>query len=213
MVYAIKTNEQIIEAITTAVRFLSIEQIARFWFAGSREDANEVLTELQQEQLVSIESHLVHPEIDLLQPQFRWMPSAELGRVPDFSAVAYRLREQWKQQKEMAELVFADPEACRRYGGASVRPRLSEFSHDLRLASVYLMKKPELARTGCHWISGDLLRANDQTAPFGGNIPDAAVINRGGEIEQLIEIGGSGYHREKLGSIHRSYARYSYEIW
>ena len=201
----------IIESLTTCVRFLSVHQIARAWFGGDSLLADQIVSELSDSRLVSAESHLVHPELAVKEPLFRW--SAESEGTPDFAPVAYRLRKRWTEQKEMTELVFPEQPACERYGGVRVRPRLSELSHDLHIGSIYLSVKNQFnSDSGLRWVSGDMLRSDRKTSQFGGNVPDAVIVNAAGGIQRIIEGGGS-YRADKLRSLHEAYCDMAYEIW
>lgn len=203
-------QEQIIEAITTGVRFLSLDQITRFWYGGDSDEAHQVIGELEERQLVVIESHLVHPEFEVIDPEFVWSPG---DPEPDFSPVAYRLRKRFGEQKVMLDLVFPEKLACERYGGTRLRPRVSEVSHDLHLGAVYLaMRETVRNDSEVHWVSGDSLRADGKTHQFQGAVPDAVLADSAGAVTTIIE-GGGRYSKGKLESLHRVYCSTAYQIW
>ncbi|QEG35834.1 hypothetical protein [Bythopirellula goksoeyrii] len=203
-------HEQLIESLTRDVRFLSVSQIAHQWYSGEEGIAHEMIRKLEEAQLVVRESHLLHPELEIKGPEFTWSPG---DPEPDLGPVAYRLRKRWCLQKQMMDLIFPTKGACEHFGGVRVRPRASEFSHDLHLAGVYLfLHNHVIPGSDLHWVSGDMLRSDGSTGDYGGHVPDAVLVNAQGQLHSIVEGGGS-YARTKLAAIHREYRERAYQIW
>lgn len=203
-------DDTFIEAITYGVRFLSTEQISRTWCDKDRTRTIEFLTPLINQGFVSIETHLIHPELPILAPEFNWKP----GSVePCFRSVAYRLRSRWKQPKEEIELVFPTEHACQHFGGQRVRPRPCELSHDLHFAGVYLWwKENQAPLSDLTWVSGDSLRSTGRSSEFGESLPDAVLVDATDRTRTIME-GGGRYHRRKLESMHAEYQHLPYHVW
>lgn len=198
----------LIEALTTAVRCFSIDQVCCHWPYSDRHTMKAAVDMLKDRAIITIESHLIHPPPESSGPEFVWMPGDE---EPDFSGVAYRLRSRWSRQKRMTPLAFPTRVACEQFGGTRVRPRASELSHDVHFAEVYLQWM-RIRDKVTHWKSGDLLRLLEPVAQFGSNIPDAVILNANGQIEKIVE-GGGRYARGKLELLHETYRGYAYELW
>lgn len=202
--------EALVATLTSAVRFLSVSQIAKLWCDGNQAVATEYIQELEQQGLVVLESHLVHPEFEVTRPEFVWSPG---DPEPQFMPIAYRLRKRWSHQKQMKQLVFPGRAACEKYGGTRVRPRKNEISHDLHLGSVFGFMVGQLGKdTLQRWVSGDLLRSQGRTAEFSGNVPDAVLVDSQNSVETIIEGGGS-YPRAKLEMLHREFSHLPYLLF
>lgn len=201
-------HESLLSALTQDVRLLSYEQVVRLLGTGADESI-QIVRELEQSELVAIESHLVSVSEQATEPLGSWAPGKSR---PDFRAIAYRLRKRWDRPREM-QVVLPANRACRQFGGTMVRPRSAgELDHDLWMSNVYLWHRERLSAETA-WISGDKLRSDRETYQFCGNVPDACLRDSSGEIKKVIEAGGKGYSRDKLDRLHNSYSAFPYEIW
>jgi len=179
------------------------------WFGANQARAHAAVFELEERALLSSRCVLARPTLILGGPLVQWLPGDEL---PDFGAVAYRLRRRWREAVEPTEIVVATRKAKRRFGGFGGErwPRPSEISHDVSLAGVYLWYrayKPEEAEC---WIGEAQLYTEGWG--MGERLPDALIRRNDGDIERVVEFGGS-YRKQKLEAFHREMCEFPYEIW
>lgn len=202
-------GRRIVDLLTRQARVLTVQQIAMTWFGANEARARVAVFELEQQALLSRRCVLARPTLILDGPLVQWLPGDEL---PDFGAVAYRLRRRWREAVEPTEIVVATREAKRRLGGfcGGRWPRQSEISHDVSLSEVYLWYrtfKPEEAEC---WVPEAQIYA--ERWGMGERLPDALIRGRDGGIERVVEFGGS-YRKQKLQAFHREMCEIPYEIW
>ncbi len=194
-------DQEIIEILILRVRVLSVEQVARQWWNSTSAGiaaARRRLGGLEQQGLLQLAALSARPELPLTEPLATWRAGSH---VPDFGAVAHRLRQRWRQAgaARRTECIWSA-------GGVSRRPRVSEVTHDLQLAAVYLAMHrqcPQRART---WTF------ETEFVEGRSKVPDAVV--RDGPLVTAVEMGGQ-YDREKLEQFH-AYCLgrgMAYEIW
>ena len=199
-------TEEVLDALTLRVRVLSFGQVSRLLGVDALE-TERVALDLVDAGLLSLEPHIVSELREAEKPLLSWVPD---GTTPDFGPVAYALRKRWGTRVE-ERLLLPTAEACRRFGGTRVRPRASEWTHDLWMSEVYLRHRALGADD--EWVSGDTLRSDGEAYLFAGRVPDACLRDSVGEITRVIEGGGEGYGRTKIQAMHGDYATYPYEIW
>jgi hypothetical protein len=204
-------DQEILSTLTHRVRILSVAQVARTWWQGTRrpvENAAARLRALDRGGLLAAFEIVAHPEIELAGPVARWQPGEE---APDFGAVSYRLRARWTEPVRTTSVIAATAAGAALVGGVGGRrPRPSETTHDLHLAAVYLRVcafSPALARS---WRSEALLYSAG-----GGRdekLPDATLSD--GHRTLVVEFGGA-YRKPKLIEFHEHCAERSlpYQIW
>lgn len=207
-------DDEILDTLTLRVRILSLDQIRRTWWPGSvhgRQTALRRITQLEDEGLVHIFQLVAHPELTLCAPLLAWTPKRP---DPDFHKVAYRASARWSQPPVQHTAVIATRQAGSHYGGWGGRyPRLTERTHDLHVAALYLQKCSEDPDTRKYWKSEEKLREERAGKKNSGrhHLPDA-IITR--PRRTVIEFGGA-YKVEKLSSFH-GYCKdigLPYEIW
>ena len=151
---------------------------------------------------------MARPELALDGPQVVWTVGQP---VPNFDALAYQLRSRWSRSAENTEVVVATAQTGRLLGGfGGRRPRPSEATHDLHMASIYLKLCHENAMLASTWLSEELLAR--QRPKRRGKVPDALVMRGGHPL--IIEFGGA-YAAPKLREFHDYCAsqKWPYEIW
>jgi len=201
-------DQAILETLLHKVRCLTVEQVARTWWSGTRhpkQNARRRLQKLEEAQLVQRFTIVSHPEIELDSPLLRWTPD---DPDPELGALSYQVQNRWRDEYRPVQAVIATDKASRLFGGCGGRhPRSSEETHDVHLASVYLfylISHPELAAT---WLHEDI----EETKP-GQKIPDA--IMGSDDSRTAVEFAGK-YSKEKLLEFHE-YCRIQslpYEVW
>ncbi len=124
--------------------------------------------------------------------------------------VSYQARKRWKASPRSVVYVVATPRSRAQYGleRAPRQPRSAEVAHDLAVTALYLGLVSQDALRAKGWIHEDLL----ETTPAGIR-PDAAIVERNGEMTYLDFLGA--YGPVKVASM---FARYQalgvrFEFW
>jgi hypothetical protein len=148
-------------------------------------------------------------QLPLLEsPLVVWQPGGEL---PEFGRLAYHLQNRFTEPARATSVFWASEKTLRRFGGGHVRrPRVSEVTHDLGLASVYLTFRQHAPLRAKAWISEAKILARGTSR--GVKVPDAFVVER--DVVTAIEFGGE-YGKSKLREFHRycERNRQGYELW
>lgn len=204
-------DSALLETLTHRVRVLSIQQVGRTWWADTRTpsaNACSRLKDLEQRGLVTLFESAVHPELDLPVPLLAWAPGAP---PPELGPLAYRLETRWTKPHLRTLLVTATKACAARLGGyGGRRPRATEVSHDVGVATLYLQLAKHSEPRAQAWVSEAALASEGWGK--GSPLPDAALRDGGGET--LIEFAGS-YPKDKLEGFHQfcAAAGFAYEVW
>lgn len=191
---------ELLSALTTKVRVLSLLQIARTW-----PRAVPQLRRLEQAGLLFSFVSVAHPELPLHVPVIRWASGDEL---PEFSKASYALRSRWRLPAVPAKCFIASRAAGRMFGGNGGRyPRESEETHDLHLSAVYLRFRSTAPDLASSWVHEAQIKSEQKQRR--GKLPDAIVSKR-----CVIEFGGA-YKKQKLAAFHKfcEGKHFDYEVW
>jgi hypothetical protein len=205
-------DREILETLTLRVRMLSVAQVARtFWSNGAIGEANSRrrLSQLDDAGLVHRLTVMARPELNLTEPLIDWRPGLE---APALGQVAYKLKRRWTEPVRSTAVVIATARAASQLGGTGGRrPRASEITHDLHMATVYLLARTDHARSR-RWISEAAY--SKRWGKAGERVPDAALLSSRGGRKKLIEVGGA-YPKRKLEGFHRfcEDQELGYELW
>jgi len=202
---------EILDALTKRVRVLTLPQVARTWWAASKnptENARDRLQILKANTLVQIQRVPAHPELPLEEPVSTWTP----GEAPPvFGAVSYRLQVRWSLPTVTTVCMSATTKAANRLGGHGGRfPREVERTHDIHLARVYLSFKDRRPDLLPGWTFEEALRQEHRRSSE--RLPDVIILD--GHTRRVIEFGGA-YPKAKLEAFH-GYCKEKalpYEIW
>ena len=193
-------HDLIIDTLTHRVRLTSVDQTSRL--IGT--DAGAAIAELESKGLITRATHIVSVPAIPDGPVFSWNGDGE----PDFGLIAYELRNRLSEPEEV-EVLYPTADACKRYGGTRVQPRLSEITHDLLMTEAFLLSRDGVGE----WRSGDQIRSDGVAVLFGGAVPDAAIFD-GDSVQLIVEGGGTGYGRSKLSAMHSAYSAVApYQLW
>lgn len=204
-------DREILEALTLRVRVLTVPQIARTWWAMSKNalaNAKDRLSILELLGFLTIYRAPAHPEIRLLAPVTTWKPGEQ---TPDLGASSYQLQTRWNQDPVMIHFTSATRKAANFFAGHGGRaPREIERTHDIHLASVYLFYRANFPSLLPQWTFEEQIRRERRhTAEM---LPDVLLrLNSG---LRAVEFGGA-YPKTKLEAFHRYCEEQSlpYEIW
>jgi hypothetical protein len=204
-------DAELLQTLAQRVRLLSLVQVARTWWHGSKRpevDAIRRLRTLAAAGLVTLEEYLAAPELAQDEPLATWQPGLS---SPDLPAVARACARRAAVSAVVTLCACATALAATHYGGrAGHPPRDTEISHDLHLAHVYLLMCEELPTRAATWQMEDVIFPG-RCEP-GAKRPDALVSD--GLHNTAIESAGA-YDRPKLEAFHRycEEARLGYELW
>jgi hypothetical protein len=224
-------NREIVHTLTLKVRYLSLSQIARHWWAdtptGARK-AREALGPLIAAGFIERRDVLAEPELALREPVFVWRPG-ELA--PSFGAISYRLQSRWERAARGPErgicvtpIVTATKKAAVRFGGfARGVPRPDQVGHDLHCTQIYLQFAQTDPAAAAAWTFEEsltymrkrgLVKPNDEKRPRREKLPDAVLMDEEGNIEMVIEFGGR-YDAKRVEKLHVwcEALSYPYQLW
>jgi hypothetical protein len=202
---------QIVEALTTKVRLLTRDQIARGWWRPSERSQRHAADRLGVLTKAGLlDGYLVnaHPLFRVETPVFRWAPGET---DPEAEAVAERLQGRWTEAARPTMVYAASRLAANLYGSFAGRlPDLTHRDHDLLLGEVYLLYLRDDPEAAVRW-------AGEDTRPKAGyrvKDPDAFVLDGDGEIARVVESGGR-YGRVQVEAFHEHCAEHDlpYELW
>ena len=200
-------NDEVLLALTHKVRFFSLHQIARTWWAGREDSTRRAMKRLEGLGLVARRELPAHPELCLSAPIFAWVPG---GADPELGAVSYALQARWKKPVQTTCLYHATRKSARRLGGVGGPIKMPlHATHDLHVGTVYLHYLRHHPADAGAWRSEDLLPSRR-----GEKVPDAALLDSDGRLLRIIEFGGS-YGPPRVEKLH-SYCLengYPYELW
>ncbi len=200
----------ILDAITHRVKLLSLPQIARTWWKGSRAimQARKRIRQLALAGYLERLQLFTNQEVVLVAPLATWHSGMA---VPDFSTIVRLTRTRWRLPIRSTACVVATSISAVRTGGSYRVPRNSEATHDLHVAQVYLLKLRQVPRYADKWTGEMQLLARD-IAPF-DKVPDA-LIRQAGRCT-AVEVVGESYGVTKLKAFHEFCSRksFTYELW
>lgn len=214
MVATVITNrdEQLLFALARAVRFFSLNQIARTWWTDTPSgtaNARRRLRQLTSAGLLDSERIFAEELPQLDSPVVSWEPGQS---APDAGAVAWKLQSRWTKAPRPITAFYATSRLANRYGGQA-RGRIShpdQASHDLGLSEMYLSFFARHPTEVEHWIGEDIFAAERK----GQKLPDAVLRNEQGEVYRVLEFGGA-YDAMRVEAFHldNERRRLPYELW
>jgi len=207
-------DEAILLALTHKVRILTLLQVAATWWRESARAelaANRRLRQLSSMGLVESDFVLARPFLPLDAPEISWSPGDE---IPDFEALAYRLRVRWKSHAfRSTRVYFATRAAVNQFGGymGGCLDHPNEATHDLHQAELYLRALRDHPWLAQGWISESQLALKSK--PF-EVLPDAVLRDPDGGDRLMIEFAGI-YDAKRLRRLHdyASARELPYELW
>lgn len=199
----------LLDALTLRTKVISVDQAAR-WFWGGLEDrdaARRRLRNLEKRGLVESVRLSVAPECALVAPLVTWVMGE---RVPDWTAILKWTRSRWDSPLESVQCFVATALSAARFGVSPRPPRLSEATHDLHVAQVYLRLRRRDPAAARRW-EGEAPRCREEIP--GAKVPDALLRRAGRSV--AIEVVGSSYSGRKLAAFHGFCAArgLGYELW
>ncbi len=224
-------RREIVHALTLKVRYLSLSQLARHWWsdtpAGQRK-VRQAVSSLVSAGYLERRDVMVEPALDLREPVFVWHPG---DHEPRFGAISYQLQSRWKTAArgpeggiEVVPIVTATRKAAVRFGGfARGIARPDQVGHDLHCSQIYLQLAREDPTAAAAWTFEETLQywrrrrssgERNEGRPLREKLPDAALVDREGNIEMVVEFGGR-YDAKRVEKLHVwcEALSYPYQLW
>ena len=204
---------EILGALTTAVRVMTVSQIGRGWWSTSSDpvtDARHRIRLLCTAGFLRIAKVLAMPLPQITAPLTSWKPG---DSEPDCGNLSWMARSRWRHGAKQIQIVMPSGRGARLFSGKSA-PALSrhfQMTHDLGLAEVFLAfrsQRPHLIPAWRGEASYRHLRRNRK-------IPDA-VITSSDLWPPIIAVEFAGaYSRERVRKFHYfcQQERLAYELW
>ena len=152
---------------------------------------------------------LARPLRPLNAPLFGWVHGEA---PPDFYGLSSLLHRRAACVPVVTTVVRASAKARWLFGvgGNGVRIKLTQATHDLQVAEIYLRYAEQGLPKSKHWVHEDFLPGSWRLRQR----PDAVVTDSDGEIVRAIEYGGD-YSARRLFEFHRALSNLAipYEIW
>lgn len=195
-------------ALSFRVRGFTKTQIAQGFFDGDERKADRTINGYLKSQLLVADRLLIRELPSPAAPLYVW-PSGKTKLK--FHGLVAKARQRWQSvPAKMTKVYFCGSLATKLIGGAAQQgfKRPLQASHDIGLAATYLAvrrDRPELAK---FWIGEDV--APRQL----GQIPDAIIVNVGGQPTMAVEFCGL-YSAKRLQRFHQFCVEREmpYELW
>jgi hypothetical protein len=197
----------IVAVLASRVRLLTLDQVARTWYADARHPrrtAREALRRAESQGLVTVNTVMAHPEVVLSAPLYRWSAEA-LTTPPHFGRLAWQARKRFGQPPVRTIYVTATAKAKVLLGEVAHKRgiRSTELTHDIHVAQIYLKLCREAPELAASWVGEDQLAHADRDTR-----PDAVAGNL------AIDFVGQ-YRADKLAVLYDEYRRCftAFELW
>ena len=203
-------DEEILHALSTKVRLLSLRQTTEHWFDGDVSNTRRRMRRLTEADFVKRMSVTAKPLPVLSGPVISWQPG---DASPNFGKASYWFRNRWTGRPvRQCSSFIATRHAAQMFGGrvAGDLKHPMQATHDLGVTQVWLQldkAKPEWADD---WVGEDLMAHTRR----GEKLPDAFLVDGNGQVTRVIEFGGA-YDEQRVREFHLDCEdrRLSYQIW
>lgn len=204
-------DADLLKALTTCVRILTGDQIARTWWNGQRASLSMVRRRLRglcTARLLDERAILAEPFLRLPAPIVTWAPG---DLAPACHAVAWRLQNRWTDTARETVVYLATDFAADTVGGVAPRlPTLGQETHDLHVSEVYLRMRRERPQLAAFWLGEEIVRPTR----IDEKLPDAVIVDPRGNPVRVIEFGGR-YDHKRVAAFHADCESRGlpYELW
>ena len=202
-------DEELLSTLTLKVRLLTVAQIARTWWDGTKGNsaAAHRVQELAAAGWLRRDAVTASPELHFEDCLLFWEPH---NPDPNFGDLARRALKRLPNRSEQAVVVRATEKAARLFGGDAGVLKPPSINHDVQLAGLYLHFVRHRPADAEAWISEATLAVDRK----GQILPDAALTDDAGAVTRAIEFVGR-YPPERLRRLHEDCADRGlpYELW
>jgi hypothetical protein len=205
-----RRDGEIVQALVRKVRLFSQRQIAEARWQGEVGNARRRLQRLRQVKLVERITVQARTLPGLIEPLLVWMPGQP---APDFGQVAYRCQIRWPGRPlRPCAAWIATAKSARVFGGRNrgTLKQPTQAGHDLGVAAVWLRLRVMSPAWADAWRGEDLLAHTRR----GDKLPDAFLVDRGEQVQCVIEFGGA-YDQVRVREFHEDCAARGlpYQLW
>lgn len=202
----------VLAVLSFHVRVLTLSQIAATWWRATsvgEKNAGRRLAQLRTTLWLQRERLWAQPFLPLHAPVHCW----DLGDAePHPGRIAWKLRMRWSGNPRKMLVWFATRRGVRHFGGTTpgqIKNRC-QLTHDLHVASVYLLYRRHWPALAAQWLGEDGLAPERR----GQKLPDAVLVDQDGRPWRAIEFGGS-YSARRVAAFHADCAARNlpYELW
>lgn len=205
-------EREIVEALAGKVRAFSVEQIERTWWTESRagrRQAKDSIRRLERAGWLEVRRVIARAVLPLAAPILCWRPGEP---APEFLDIAKLLHQRSGGFATATTVCLPTKQTKALFGAASTanRFKLTQTTHDLHVAEVFLKYRADGFDVGRCWIGEDNL---PRYWPIAAR-PDALLLDDIGVVICAVEYGGD-YSPERLQSFHSAFSRsgLAYELW
>ena len=190
-------DTEVLEALLTKVRLISLRQLAENWFQGELANARRrarILASTGWLRPIQVGARPLPP---LEKPVYSWRPGVE---EPDCGQISSRLISRWRGRAVRTMTAYlATPEAAKLLGGKGREelPHPTQATHDLGVTEVWLGFRRHLPELAKAWRGEDVMSASLEE----GKLPDAFLVGPEDDIRAAIEFGGA-YRPERVQAFH-----------
>ncbi len=205
-------EKEMLVVLARDLHMLSLWQLARAWWTANRRGlrrAREAARGLAENDWLNWHELLARPISSLAQPLVVWSPDQQ---PPDFSELAARLHRRARASAAVTTVVTASQKTRSLFGrgDAPCRPRLTQTTHDLHVAEVFLTRRAWGFGKRQAWVLEDYFPDHWPIRIR----PDALLVDQQGRFLRALEYGGD-YSVGRLRPFHGAltYLQLAYEIW
>jgi hypothetical protein len=205
-------EKEMLAVLAKHVRMMSLWQAARTWWTANRRGlrrARESAQRLAERDWVKSRRVFSRPVSPLSEPLLVWSLNMP---IPDFQQLSTRLHRRARASAAVTTVVTATGKTRNLFGagGAPCRPKLTQVTHDLHVAEVFLAYRRMGFDVDRRWVGEDRL---SDGWPIRVR-PDALLLDEEGQFLRAVEYGGD-YSIDRLVRLHNAMARIwlGYEIW
>ncbi len=202
---------EILDALSLRVRLISLGMLADYWWprvSTPLRTAAARMAALQRAGLIERKRVVVRPLPMLAMPVASWRQGE---RAPDFAEVSQELRCRWTQPARMTRVYVATVATLQAFGREKKPFAVTQATHDLGMAEVYLSMRRTWQRRGLKFIGEDVFgKAGEE----GVKDPDGFLLNEAGERVEATEFGGR-YGKQRLKEFHEhcQFVQLDYVMW
>ena len=203
-------DQEILHILTTKVPFLSLRQIADAFFASDIANAVRRLETLEENGLLVSYRLNARTPPEIGEPLAEWNPGQD---QPKATRIAFQLTKRWLRQGTRMRLCYFAGKKFEAVTGilCGCKPtHLTQASHDLGLAAIYLHFRSERSKDAASWIGEKAYTCFEEKSQR----PDAVLMDSSSNPLKVVEYGGV-YNAKRLERFQRWCQRRSlpYEIW
>ena len=205
-------EREILVVLANHVRMLSLPQVARTWWTENRRGlrrARESAQRLAEEGWLDSYRVFSRPVAPLSEPLVVWTVNQ---RPPDFPQLSAWLHRRASASAAVTTVITAARKTHTLFGRGVVpsRPKLTQITHDLHVAEIFLAYRARGFDERQRWVPEDHF---PDTWPIREQ-PDAILLDGDGQFKRAVEYGGD-YSVDRLIRLHYALARIRlpYEIW